>query len=164
METGRTERGRVDQLVARGDDCWFQERIFTADDCWFQERIFTADDCEVNQGYPPSKWTSTWIDARRLNWYSNYRTDYLAWKTRYSEGIVPLNMNRVVETWTLFDSDTHWHFCLECCIQPSQNFSFLFLSRSLLSFFIIKLLVIIHIYPTPPLGQDITQGHFLSGV
>ena len=24
--------------------------------------------------------------------------------------------------------------------------------------------IIYHIYPTPPLGQDITQGQFLSGV
>ena len=24
--------------------------------------------------------------------------------------------------------------------------------------------IYIHIYPTPPLGQDITQGQFLSGV
>ena len=26
------------------------------------------------------------------------------------------------------------------------------------------LLHTIHIYPTPPLGQDVTQGQFLSGV
>ena len=24
--------------------------------------------------------------------------------------------------------------------------------------------IVYHIYPTPLLGQDITQGHFLSGV
>ena len=24
--------------------------------------------------------------------------------------------------------------------------------------------IVDHIYPTPPLGQDMTQGHFLSGV
>ena len=53
---------------------------------------------------------------------------------------------------------------IKCSYLNNWEFAFVFAYVYVLLLLISRNYATYHIYPTPPLGQDMTQGHFLSGV